>query len=347
MAKAKRKVHRKLREEACATPDSIWKAVRKTKNRAFKQPCLLNIRKSDRYLAKEPQEKIEKLKKALMPTPHAADISDPTNFVYPNNLPVLRITQKKIFQTGNSLLTNKAPGPDEIPNEVIKVIMPEITGHLEQIFNDSLSIGYYPAHFRESVIVILRKLGGNKDYTNPKNYCPISLLNTIGKIMKVIIAVRISYMATTHELFPTTLFGGRRGSCVETAIHHLLEKIYAAWNENIIASPLMMDVSAAYPNTSHQCLLQNLQKRKINIKVVDWVASFLTDRHTIVKTNEQATPKLSINLGLPQGSPLSSILYLFYNRDLLDDFAKEKVDAQSYIDDITLIATGKSVKSNS
>ncbi len=77
------------------------------------------------------------------------------------------------------------------------------------------------------------------------------------------------------------------------------------------------------------------------------VASFLTDRHTIVKTNKHTTPKLSINLGLPQESPLSSILYLFYHGNLLDDYAKKKVDAQGYIDDITLIATGKSVKSNS
>lgn len=113
--------------------------------------------------------------------------------------------------------------------------------------------------------------------------------------MEAIIAARISYMATTHELLPTYHFGGRRGSCIETAIHHLLEKIYAAWNENKIASLLMMDVSAAYPNTSHQRLLHNLRKRKIDIKVVDWVASFLRDRHTIVKTNEHTTPKLSIN----------------------------------------------------
>ena len=109
----------------------------------------------------------------------------------------------------------------------------------------------------------------------------------------------------------------------------------------------MMDVSTAYLNTSHQRLLHNLQKRKIDIKVVDWVARFLTDRHTIVKTYKNTTSKLSINLGLPQKSPLSSILYLFYNWDLLNDFARKERDAQGYINDITLIALGKSVKSNS
>ncbi len=209
-----------------------------------------------------------------MPTWYANDLLDLTNFVYHNNLPMPQIMQKEILQTGDSLRTNKASGLDQISNEIIKVIMPEITDHWKQIFNDSLSIGYYPEHFRESVIIILRKLGGNRNYTNPKTYRPISLLNTIDKIIDVIIAATISYMATTHELLPKTHFGGWCRLCLETAIHHLLEKIYAAWNENKIASLLMIDVSAAYPNKSHQRLLHNLQKRKIDIKMLTGLSLF-------------------------------------------------------------------------
>ena len=124
------------------------------------------------------------------------------NFEYPNDLPLPRITQKGILQTGNYLRINKAPGPDQIPYEVLKVIMPEISGHLEQIFNDSLSIGYYPAHFNEPIIIILRKQGGTRDFTSPKSYRPISLLNAVGKIMEAVLAARISSMATTHNLLP-------------------------------------------------------------------------------------------------------------------------------------------------
>ncbi len=95
--------------------------MRQTKNRPFKQPCLPNIQKSDGYPTTEPQEKIEDLKIVLMPTSHEADLSDLTNFVYPNDLLIPQITQKEILQTGNSLRTNKAPGLDQIPNEVIKL----------------------------------------------------------------------------------------------------------------------------------------------------------------------------------------------------------------------------------
>ncbi len=87
--------------------------------------------------------------------------------------------------------------------------------------------------------------------------------------MELILAARISYMAATHNLLPKTHFEGRQKSCIETEIHHLLEKIYTAWNENKIASRLMIDVSAAYPNISHQLLQQNLRKRRIDIKVIN------------------------------------------------------------------------------
>lgn len=51
-------------------------------------------------------------------------------------------------------------------------------------------------------------------------------------------------------------------------------------------------------------------------------------------------------MGFSQGSPLLSILYLFYNRDLLKDYAKKVVNAQEYIDDIIFIAISNTVKDN-
>lgn len=270
---------------------------------------------------------------------------------YPTFLIPKQLTYASHHQEGTTpgrktTARKKAPGPDQIPNKVIKVIISEISNNPVHIFNNSLSIGYYPSHLKESIIVILRRQGSARDYTNLKSYRPISLLNTLGKIMEAVLAARISYMATTHHLLLETHFGGWRGSFIETAIHHLFEKIYAAWNKDKIASLLIVDVSAAYPNTSHQRLLHNLRKWKIDGKVVNWVVSFLTKRQTIVKTNEHTAPKLYTDLGLPQGSPLSSILYLFYNADLLDDCAKKGVGAQGYIDDITLISTSKLVKGN-
>jgi hypothetical protein len=48
------------------------------------------------------------------------------------------------------------------------------------------------------------------------------------------------------------------------------------------------------------------------------VSSFLTDRFTHLKFNDFTSALLSVSMGIPQGSPLSPILYLFYSSDLLE-----------------------------
>src|SRR5438045_6494355 len=47
-------------------------------------------------------------------------------------------------------------------------------------------------NWKTSITITLRKTGKD-DYTKPKSYWPIALLDTIGKIMESIIAIRISY----------------------------------------------------------------------------------------------------------------------------------------------------------
>jgi hypothetical protein len=51
---------------------------------------------------------------------------------------------------------------------------------------------------------------------------------------------------------------------------------------------------------------------------VGWIASFLSERTTIIQMGELELEEYHVDMGIPQGSPLSLILYLFYNADLLE-----------------------------
>lgn len=103
------------------------------------------------------QKKIEELKKALLPALTFADLSDVDGFEYLNGLDMPKITPNKILKTIKRLLNRKVPRPDQIPNEVLKLIGKEICCYLEQIFDDSLKHSHYPSHFKESTTVILQK----------------------------------------------------------------------------------------------------------------------------------------------------------------------------------------------
>ena len=69
---------------------------------------------------------------------------------------------------------------------------------------------------------------GKGDYTQPKSYRPIALLNIIGKILDIVIARRISFAVETHGLLPGEHIGGRKGRSTEYIIYVLLERIYTA-----------------------------------------------------------------------------------------------------------------------
>ena len=73
--------------------------------------------------------------------------------------------------------------------------------------------------------------------------------------------------------------------------------------------------------------------------MLKWIGGFLQDRITTLKLVDYASKQLSINVGIPQGSPLSPILYLFYNADLIDTCTnhQEKSIASGFIDDVVLV----------
>lgn len=116
---------------------------------------------------------------------------------------------------------DEAPGTDGIPNRVLRAIVSLILPHLYRLFKSCLNLAYYPRHFKKSITIILRKPSGeeSRNYTSPKSYWPIALLNNLGKALESIIATRISYLVETYGLLPSMHIGGRRGRSTEEALH--------------------------------------------------------------------------------------------------------------------------------
>ncbi|GCB25809.1 probable RNA-directed DNA polymerase from transposon X-element [Aspergillus awamori] len=158
-----------------------------------------------------------------------------------------------------------------------------------------------PNTFRESITVTLRK-PGKSDYGQVKSYRPVALLNTLAH-------------------------GRTKGVSTEQAVHVLLERIQTTWKlmPSHVASVLFLDVSGAFDHVSHIRLLHNLRKRKIDRDTVGWIASFLGNRTTTVRMGDIESDPYTVTVGIPQGSPLSPILYLFYNADLLEAAADSDI----------------------
>ncbi len=272
-----------------------------------------------------------------------ADIDETTVYLQP--YAIGSITYAEIRKAISQAPPKKAPGGDSILNIVLKSTIEILLPHLQRIFNACLIKGYCPEHFRNSVTIVLPKLG--KDHSISKGYRSIALLNTLGKAIEFILARRIVYLAKIYNLLPDTHMGGRRLRSCKYRIHYLLECIYQAWNSNKIVSILLLDMSGAYDKVFYPRLLYNLRKRGIDTSITSWIESFLSNRTTTLKTSKYITLLTPINTGIPQGLPLLPILYLFYNSDLINRYnTAERLNtvATGFVDDIGLLTVGNTTE---
>jgi ribonuclease HI len=349
-AKLAKSLHRERVEAGAQSIDSFWKVARWARSRGEARPSFtptLVDTMGREY--QTPEDKAMLFHHPLHPDPPEADLSDMESFRYPEPLPSPKITLKEVKRAVANLAPNKAPGPDGIPNLVLQRLLPVIGDFLTNLFNDCLRLGYCPTHLRNSTTVVIRK-PGKDDYTDPLSYRPIALLNTIAKALESVLASRISYLVEEHNLLPVTHIGGRRGRSCEHALHLLMEQVHVAWRDgNRVASLLTLDVKGAFNNVNHERLLHNLRKRHIPEDIVRWMASFLSDRKTIISLLEGPMGEYPLQIGIPQGSPLSPILYLFFNADLIDDLHAAfpgQLLVTGYIDDICILAWGETAAEN-
>ena len=82
----------------------------------------------------------------------------------------------------------------------------------------------------------------------------------------------------------------------------MIEKIYEAWNtrQGQVASLLLLDVSSALDNVSHARLIHDLRERRVDERIVKWIASFLTtNRRTKILIDGYASEEYSVETGIP------------------------------------------------
>ena len=273
-----RNAHRERVEAASADLKGLWKLAKWTKNRgAESQAFTPALQKQDGTSATEPEDKAELLQAIFFSAPPEADLRDMENYEYPEPLQMPLIGEQELSNAILQAPSNKAPGPDGIPNCILHLFLPQILLLLLPLYNQCLRSGIHLRAFKRSVTVALWKLNKG-DYRVVKAYRPVALLNTLGKVMESVMARRLSWMAETHQLLLKTLLGGRKGISTEHAVHTLMKIIQGAQNSGTpVTSLLMLDVSGAFNNVSHQRLLHNLRKRRIPLNMISWIGSFLQD----------------------------------------------------------------------
>lgn len=208
------------------------------------------------------------------------------------------------------------------------------------LFNLILDTGTFPDLWKVACIVPLHK-GGCKKVVN--NYRPISLLPIMGKLLEKALHRRIYRYLEKIDFFADEQCGFRPNLGTEDAISNLLEYFYNNINNKKLILSIYFDLSKAFDTIDHIILRLKLRHSGITDSCLKLLTNYLSNRKQYCKANGIISSQRDIICGVPQGSTLGPLLFVFYINDVVKYIPQ--INMSLYADDTVFYWGGKDMDS--
>ena len=244
----------------------------------------------------------------------------------------IRFRKRQVRSILRKLDTSKAVGPDQISPHVLKNCAAQLATPASALFSNVFRSGNQPSVWKTANVTPVYKKGPS---SRIKNYRPISLLSILSKTMeKLINSALVSFLESRQILCPNQ-FGFRRNLGTADVLTSMTHEWISLLNARGCVRILAIDIAGAFDKVAHAGLLLKAQRCGVSGQLLDWIRSYLDDRHIYVTVAGAASTKSSITSGVPQGSILGPTLFLIYVNDLADCLPNG-VELVTYADDTTL-----------
>ena len=207
----------------------------------------------------------------------------------------ISITPKIVEKVIMNLDSSKASGPDCIPVVVLKNCRPELSYILTKLFNICQKESCFPDCWKVSLVVPVFKNVGER--STAKNYCPVSLLSVVSKVLGKLVNNRIV----------CGLFSSRSTADLLTV---LSDRIARAFNRSGATRAVVLDISKAFDRVWHAGLLHKFKFYGISGQIIGLISSFLSNRWLRVVLDGKSSQEYPVNAGVPQS--LFLVLHFSY-----------------------------------
>jgi len=232
--------------------------------------------------------------------------------------------------------------PDHITWGMLKHLSanPHIAGLFLGLAEACLQVGHWPAHFKESLFIIILK-PGKSSYITSKSFCPIVLLNTLGKLIEKMLSHCLQFDGVQYSAFQPNQFGGISQRSMEDAGVFITHLIRAGWAKKFKTSVVAFDIAQFFPSLDHDILMVVIAKAGFPPEVGNFPQSYLTGHKTMYKWDDFMSMLFVADIGVGQGSGLSLVLLGLYISLVLKLFSfkpiLKEVQLLSYVDNGTIL----------
>lgn len=178
-------------------------------------------------------------------------------------------TAADVVSAARSLPNNKAPGPDGVSNEMIKVAVNTHPEGFANVYNRCFAEVRFPKKWKTGKLVLIQKPG--KPTNCPSAYRPICLLDGCGKLLeKLVVAKLRDHLVGDFEISDNQ-FGFRSGRSTICALERLKVHVQAAKMGHAVHHKLVgmltLDVRNAFNSAPWEGIVEAAKSRS---PLVSW-----------------------------------------------------------------------------
>ena len=216
------------------------------------------------------------------------------------------ITVEEMTKYLKSTKNNKSPGSSGFTNEFFKFFWINLKIFISKAINFGFEMGMLSITQRLGIITLIPK--GDKDKTFLKNWRPLTLLNSIYKLVSGCIAERIKPHLDTivHEDQKGFVSGRFIGEAVRTTF----DILQWAKDNNKTGVLLLIDFEKAYDSLSFSFIKKCLLYFNFGQNMIKWIDILLNNFWAVINHCGNISQKFSIGRGARQGDPIASYIFI-------------------------------------